>query len=61
MCSATKRIDFELCAPQQKAYDLIVTKSHFTYEGFNLILSIKASINLGLTDKLKLASAPQLK
>lgn len=47
-----KRIDFELF---KKAYDLIKIKLHLTDDGFNNILSIKSSINLGLTDKLKLA------
>lgn len=47
-----KKIDFELF---KKAYDLISTKLHLTEDGLNDILSIKASINLGLTDKLKLA------
>jgi hypothetical protein len=47
-----KRIDFELF---KNAYDLIVAKLHLTDDGFHDILSIRASINLGLTDKLKLA------
>lgn len=47
-----KKLDFELF---KKAYELIVTKLHLTDAGFNTILSIKASINLGLTDNLKLA------
>jgi hypothetical protein len=44
----------------RNAYDLIVTKLHLTEEGFKNLLSIKASINLGLTDKLKI-SFPKIK
>jgi hypothetical protein len=50
-----KYIDFKLF---KKAYDLILTKLPAfgrTEYGFNNILSIKASINLGFTDKLKLS------
>lgn len=32
-----------------------MAKLHLTDDGFHKILSIRASINLGLTDKLKLA------
>jgi hypothetical protein len=47
-----KRIDFELF---QKAFDIFKTKLHFTDVGFYEILSIRASINLGLPTKLVLA------
>lgn len=54
-----KRIDFELF---QIALDIILMKlpafgslQRRTDDGFNKILSIRASMNLGLTDKLKLA------
>lgn len=47
-----KRIDFLLFC---SAYELIKNKQHLTDAGFKKILSIRASLNLGLTDKLKLA------
>ena len=33
--------------------DIINTKEHLTIEGLRKIVSLKASINLGLTDELK--------
>lgn len=47
-----KAIDFLLF---KNAYELIIAKLHLTEAGFKNILSIRASLNLGLTDKLKLA------
>jgi LAGLIDADG endonuclease len=47
-----KRIDFELF---QKAFYIFKNKLHLTDAGFNDILSIRASINLGLPAKLILA------
>jgi len=47
-----KRIDFELF---KKAFDIFKTKLHLTDAGFNEILSIRASINLGLGQNLILA------
>jgi hypothetical protein len=47
-----KRIDFELF---QKAFEIFKTKLHLTDAGFNDILSIRASMNLGLPAKLMLA------
>ena len=37
----------------KKAVNLMVNKAHFTMEGLNQIINIKASINLGLSDMLK--------
>ena|ERR1700744_3273477 len=39
----------------QDAFLLIKNKEHLTRQGFRKILSIKASINLGLSDELKLS------
>jgi len=47
-----KSIDFLLF---KNAYELVMAKLHLTGAGFKKILSIRASLNLGLTDKLKLA------
>ena len=46
-----KSIDFLLF---KNAYELVIAKLHLTDAGFQKILSIRASLNLGLTDKLKL-------
>ena len=51
--TSQKRIDYELF---KKAYNLIIDKLHLTNDGFKEILSIRASMNLGLTDKLALAN-----
>lgn len=45
-----KRADYELF---KQAFELIERKEHLTLEGFREILSIKASMNLGLSDSLK--------
>lgn len=37
------------------AFELVKNKKHLTQEGLNKIVSIKSSMNLGLSDKLKLA------
>lgn len=39
----------------KKAYNIIESKEHLTFEGFLKILSIRASMNRGLSPKLKLA------
>lgn len=45
-----KRADFELFS---KAVDLMFNKEHLHLEGLNKILSIRASMNKGLTETLK--------
>jgi hypothetical protein len=45
-----KRADFLLF---KRAFEIIQRKEHLTPEGFREILSIKAAINLGLSDSLK--------
>ena len=45
-----KSIDFELF---KEAITLIKNKEHLTLEGFNKIISIRASMNLGLPESLK--------
>jgi hypothetical protein len=45
-----KRVDFELF---KLAINLIKNKEHLTEEGLNKLVSIKASLNKGITDKLK--------
>ena len=47
-----KRVDFELF---KLAVLLIQNKEHLTKEGLNKLISIRASMNKGLTDELKLA------
>jgi hypothetical protein len=44
-----KRADFQLF---KLIVDLINNKEHLTLEGLEKIISIKASINIGLSDKL---------
>jgi hypothetical protein len=51
-----KRADFELF---KLAINLIENKKHLTPEGLKKIVSIRASINLGLTDELKKAFSPR--
>lgn len=48
----SKQINFELF---KKVVDLMNQKEHLTIEGLKKIVSIKASMNLGLSDELKLA------
>ena len=45
-----KRADFELF---KQALDLIQNKEHLTTQGLQKIVAIRASINLGLSDELK--------
>lgn len=45
-----KRVDFQLMC---KVVEIVQEKRHLTIEGLNDILSIKAAMNLGLSDKLK--------
>jgi hypothetical protein len=47
-----KRGDFILF---KDGFSLIKTKAHLYREGFHKILSIKAAINLGLSDELRLS------
>ena len=47
-----KRADYLLF---KKVFNLINNKQHLTDSGLNEIVSIKASMNLGLSDKLKAA------
>nr|ADN97200.1 group I intron-encoded double motif LAGLIDADG homing endonuclease [Ophiostoma minus] len=47
-----KRADFELF---KKAYDLVMKNEHLNQDGLLKIVSLKASLNLGLSDDLKLA------
>jgi len=49
---SNKRADFELF---KLAVDLINCKEHLTIEGVQKIVAIKASLNLGLSDELKVA------
>lgn len=46
-----KSIDFLLF---KNAYKMVIAKLHLTEDGFKEILNIRASMNLGLTDQLKL-------
>jgi hypothetical protein len=48
-----KRADYELF---KQSLDLIKNKKHLTVDGFKEILSIKASMNLGLSKSLKINS-----
>jgi hypothetical protein len=41
----------------KKAVELVTNKSHLTMEGLNQIVNIKASMNLGLSEMLKLEFA----
>lgn len=52
-----KRGDFKLF---KDGFELVKTKTHLNREGYNKILSIKAGINLGLSDELSL-SFPDIK
>lgn len=47
-----KRADFELF---KRVVDLISRQEHFTLKGIQLIVNLKAAINNGISDKLKLA------
>lgn len=47
-----KRSDYELF---KLALNLIGNKEHLTFEGLNKIISIRSSLNLGLTNDLKIA------
>lgn len=44
----------------KSAFFIIKTKEHLTQEGFHKILALRASINWGLSDKLK-AAFPNIK
>jgi hypothetical protein len=39
----------------KRVYNLVLNKEHLTLEGLHKILALKASFNLGLSEKLKLA------
>ncbi len=47
-----KRADFELFS---KAHELVIGKEHLNKEGLLKIVSLKASLNLGLSEQIKLA------
>nr|AFM36681.1 double motif LAGLIDADG homing endonuclease [Ophiostoma hyalothecium] len=47
-----KRADFELF---KEAYELVMKNEHLNQDGILKIVSLKASLNLGLSDSLKLA------
>ena len=47
-----KSSDFQLF---KYAFELVKSKKHLTFDGLILIVSIKALMNKGLSDKLKLA------
>ena len=47
-----KRADFDLL---KKVFILIKNKEHLTSEGLRKIVALRASMNLGLSDKLKVA------
>lgn len=48
--SSQKRADYELF---KQAFELIKNKNHLTADGLKEIVSIKASMNLGLSESLK--------
>ena len=50
-----KKADYELFI---KVLEIIRRKQHLTLEGLRQIVAIKASMNQGLSDKLKLAKNP---
>jgi hypothetical protein len=50
--SSQKRADYELF---KQALELIQNKKHLTADGLKEIVSIKASMNLGLSESLKTA------
>ena len=52
-----KCADYELW---QKVYNLMLLKQHLTANGLRQIIAIKASMNLGLSYKLKKAFPPQM-
>ena len=52
-----KSSNFELF---KKVYQIVELKEHLTIEGVKKILSIKASMNLGLSPELKLAKNPPI-
>ena len=43
----------------KQAYDVIINKNHLTKEGLAKLVSLKASMNLGISDELK-ASFPKI-
>ena len=47
-----KRADFSLF---RKAHELVIGKEHLNKEGLLKIVSLKASLNLGLSEQMKLA------
>lgn len=49
---SAKKIDFNLW---KQCIFLMITKEHLTQSGLEEIIAIKAGLNLGLSDKLKLA------
>jgi hypothetical protein len=39
----------------KEAYNLIINQEHLTIDGLNKIIAIKASMNLGLSEEIKIA------
>ena len=46
-----KRADYELF---RKTYDIVISKEHLNENGLKKIVALKASLNKGLSDKLKI-------
>lgn len=46
-----KRADYELF---RKTYDIVLSKEHLNENGLKKIVALKASLNKGLSDKLKI-------
>lgn len=44
--------DYELF---KQAYNLVLNKEHLTHQGLRKIIALKASLNLGLSEQLKIA------
>lgn len=47
-----KRVDYELC---KRIFEIMQRKEHLTLEGIEKIVALKASLNLGLSEELKVA------
>jgi hypothetical protein len=52
-----KRADYELF---KQAFTIILNKEHLTMDGLLKIVALKASLNLGLPEELKIAFAENL-
>ena len=51
-----KRADFEIF---KQAVEILNRKEHLTIEGIRKLVSLRASLNSGLSDEVKLASPPR--